>query len=207
MMNLIIITSSLAVFVVGLAFYYSRHQNAEDRLFSQEIESREDTPPEVLVDAAGRPPGDVSDDVNAILELYRRQNEAWCRGDGAAFAACYTEDADFIAFDGAHTIGRDRIAASHQELFDTFLKDTCLRGYVKRVRFLNASAAAVHVVSGTEFDQSGIVRRPSIQTHVAVMQNGEWLFSSFHNGRIDPIDAWSLPRKLWLGAQTVLFRR
>jgi len=136
----------------------------------------------------------------------RRDNEAWCEGDREKYASSFTENADFISFDGTHTIGRDKVATSHQELFDGFLKNTCLRGYIERIKFAD-DVAIVSVKSGTRFNGSETVRRPSIQTYVAVKENDEWLFSAFHNSRIDLVEDRNFLRLMWLGIETVVFRR
>jgi len=65
-------------------------------------------------------------DVNAISALLQQMLEGWNKGSGETFAAPFTEDADFVAFDGTYTKGRADIAESHQVLFDHFLRGTRL---------------------------------------------------------------------------------
>jgi uncharacterized protein (TIGR02246 family) len=151
--------------------------------------------------------GDVSAKVAAIERIYEIHNEAWCQGDGQLYASVFSTDADFISFDGTHTIGRENIATSHQELFDRFMGNTCLEGRLERVKFLVPNAAVVYVVSGTRFGTSEVVRRPSIQTYLAVEQDGHWRFASFHNGRIDRVEDRHFLRLVWLGLETFVLRR
>lgn len=49
-------------------------------------------------------------DEAALEQLERQQADAWARGDGAGFAATFTEDADFVAVDGSHLRGQMAIA-------------------------------------------------------------------------------------------------
>ena len=72
---------------------------------------------------------------------------AWGRGDGQAYGALFTDDAEYIAFDGAITKGRRTIADWHQQLFDTWLKGTRLVGQIDSLRFLGADTAVI-VASG-----------------------------------------------------------
>ncbi len=125
-------------------------------------------------------------DETAIRDLFRELLDAWGRGDGRAYGAYFTEDADYVAFDGSRTRGRPAIAESHQQLFDTWLKGTRLVGQVDGVRFLSSDVALVHATGGTLFpkQRDAKARRPSIQTLVAVKQHGEWRFAAFHNTRI-----------------------
>lgn len=60
----------------------------------------------------------------AIRELYQQTIDGWKKGSGDAFASPYTEDSDYIGFDGTHLKGRAEIASFHQMLFDKFLKGT-----------------------------------------------------------------------------------
>lgn len=129
-----------------------------------------------------------SADETALAELEQRQWRAWERADGKGFAATFTEAADFVAVTGEHIHGRDAIAESMQEGFDTFMADTRVRpAQERRVRFLSSSVAIV-ISSGVCVLRPGATEcRPqdlSIQTRTAVKRNDQWLFAAFHNSRM-----------------------
>jgi uncharacterized protein (TIGR02246 family) len=134
---------------------------------------------------ASSPTANPTDEA-AVRDLVAQLLAAWGRGDGQAYGVLFTEDAEYIAFDGSHTRGRQEIAASHQRLFDSWLKGTRLVGQIEHLRFLAPDVALIHATGGTIFprqrDQRG--RRPSIQTLVAVKREGAWRFIAFHNCRI-----------------------
>jgi uncharacterized protein (TIGR02246 family) len=127
-----------------------------------------------------------SADEAAILDLFRNLLDDWGRADGDAYGSRFTEDADYVAFEGTHTTGRKVIAASHQQLFDKWLKGTRLVGVVESVRFLGPDVALVHATGSTIFPGEDKPRpsRDSIQTLVAVKRDGRWIFTAFHNTRI-----------------------
>ncbi len=137
-------------------------------------------------------------DEAAIRALYQQQMDGWNRGDGNAFAAPYTEDADFIGFDGTHLKGRREIASWHQALFDTFLKGTRLVGKVRSVRFLTSDIAIMHAVGGTVMPgQSDLEpERNSIHMIVAIKRDGEWRFTAFQNSRAQFIGRPELAQQL-----------
>ncbi len=144
-------------------------------------------------------------DETAVRRLYEQMLAGWNQGSGEAFAAPFTEDADFIAFDGTHLERRDEIASVHQELFDKWLKGTQLTGEVS-VRFLGPEVALLVGRGGTVMRgrTESAPERDSIQTLVAVRTGGEWRLTSFHNTRVRPIGAkargallWLLTDKLW----------
>src|SRR5919197_6049431 len=83
-------------------------------------------------------------DAVQIRGLYLAAMRGWNVGSGEAFAAPFTDDADFVAFDGARFQGRDAIAAFHDPLFKTHLKGTRLIGDVTDVRFLARDVAVLH---------------------------------------------------------------
>ncbi|GAA3089533.1 SgcJ/EcaC family oxidoreductase [Nonomuraea salmonea] len=61
-----------------------------------------------------------------ITALLTRLADAWNAGDATAYAALFTEDADYITFDGTHTEGRAAIEAAHRWLFDGPLKGSTM---------------------------------------------------------------------------------
>jgi len=147
-----------------------------------------------------------SADEVAIRDLFWQLLEAWGRGDGYAYGALFTEDADYIAFDGSHTKGRREIASSHQQLFDKFLKGTRLTGRIESGRFPSPDVALVYTVGSTVMrgKSKPSPERDSIQTLVATKSDGEWLFAAFHNNRVRPIGRnpatfliWALTDLLW----------
>jgi uncharacterized protein (TIGR02246 family) len=112
--------------------------------------------------------------------------EAWNRGDSDAFAAPFTDDADFVAFEGTHLRGRAEIAAFHRDLFATVVKDTRLEGAVRFVRRVTPDVAVVHAwaqytnLPGLDEPVPG---RVSMQLFVAVNRNGVWRAAAVQNSR------------------------
>jgi uncharacterized protein (TIGR02246 family) len=141
-----------------------------------------------------------------IRALFEALLEDWGRGDGEAYGTRFTEDADYVAFDGTRTTGRQEISATHQRLFDIYLKGTRLTGRVLSIKFPSPDVALVHATGGTVM--RGKTRpspeRDSIQTLVAVREGVEWRFAAFHNTRIRPIGSnvatflvWAVTDRLW----------
>src|ERR671911_340446 len=144
-------------------------------------------------------------DEQAVRDLYTELMDGWNRGSGEDFAAVFTEDGDLVAFDGTHFKGRQEIAPFHQQLFDKWMKETRLVGQVEHVRFLSPDVALLHAVGGTVMrgKTEPSPERDSIQTLVAVRQNGEWRLAAFQNTRVRPIGnagtflVWALTDWLW----------
>ncbi len=138
-------------------------------------------------------------DQAAIRDLFEDLLDDWGRGDGESYGSRFTEDADYVAFDGTRTVGRQEIASSHQQLFDRFLKGTRLTGRILSIKFPSPEVALVHATGGTvmrgKTDPSP--ERDSIQTLVAVKEGGGWRFAAFHNSRIRPIGRGPLTFLLW----------
>ena len=141
-----------------------------------------------------------------ILTLFEDLLGDWGRGDGEAYGSRFTEDADYVAFDGSRTRGRREIAASHQQLFDRFLKGTRLTGRVLSIKFPSPEVAIVHATGGTVMrgKTEPSPERDSIQTLVAVREGAEWRFAAFHNSRVRPIGGnvvtfliWAITDRLW----------
>jgi uncharacterized protein (TIGR02246 family) len=80
----------------------------------------------------------------AIRDLTRHLADSWNGHDGAAYAAVFTEDSDYIAYDGTHLKGRSQNADHHQRLFDTVLRGTRLVFDQVGVRFVTPDVAVMH---------------------------------------------------------------
>ncbi|WP_163991255.1 SgcJ/EcaC family oxidoreductase [Pyxidicoccus caerfyrddinensis] len=138
-------------------------------------------------------------DERLLRERVHRMFDCWNRGDGHAYAAFYSEDCDYVAFDGRHLKGRSANAQLHQDLFDGFfLRGSRIEGDVESVRFVTPELAIVHASGGVKlrWQKKLAPGRRSRQTLVAVKQNGEWEFTAFHNTRIQPTRGLGLHRIL-----------
>ncbi|WP_244221971.1 SgcJ/EcaC family oxidoreductase [Corallococcus exercitus] len=129
----------------------------------------------------------------AIRERLLRLYECWNQGDAQAYAACFTEDVDYVAFDGSHIRGRQANAEAHQALFDGVLRGSTLDGEVKSLRFLAPDVALIHTegVVKLRWQRKAPKGRRSIQTTVAVKREGVWYFTAFQNTRIQPPNAFA----------------
>jgi len=65
-------------------------------------------------------------DAASVRRLTERLADAWARNDADAYAASFTEDSDYVAFDGTHLKGRAANAEHHRALFETVLRGTRL---------------------------------------------------------------------------------
>ncbi|MEZ4728227.1 MAG: SgcJ/EcaC family oxidoreductase [Caldilineaceae bacterium] len=128
-------------------------------------------------------------DETAIRHLFQQLMDAWAAGDAEAYGALFTEDADYIAFDGVNQKGRAAIIAGHKPLFERFLKGSRLTGEIGSLRWLAPDVALAHAL-GSIIDAGRSTPKPerlSSQTLVAVKEDGVWRFTAFHNTRVRPI--------------------
>jgi uncharacterized protein (TIGR02246 family) len=124
-------------------------------------------------------------DENAIRAIHRRMIDAWNAGDGAAFAAPFTDAADFVVWEGTHLKGRQEIAVFTQQIFDTVVKGSRLEGEVRFVRFLSPVLAVMHsVVRVTLRGQTkASPGRDSMELTVVTKRDGEWRGEGLMNAR------------------------
>ncbi|KWX00360.1 hypothetical protein TH66_16205 [Carbonactinospora thermoautotrophica] len=124
-----------------------------------------------------------------LRDVVSRMNESWTRGDADAYAALFTEDSDYVAFDGTRQRGRQANADSHRKLFAGVLKDSRLQGEVESIRLIAPDVAVVHAVGTVllAWHTRPARRRLSRQTLVLVRENGRWRITAFHNTRVRPV--------------------
>ena len=133
-----------------------------------------------------------------VRALLARLEERWQLGDAEGFAELFTEDADYVVFDGTRLTGRAAIADAHRPLFERFMKGSRLLVESADVRFLTDDVAVMctrgAIAKPSESTPSP--RRRSIQTLVAVRRDAGWSFASFQNTRERPFAKTLLGRVL-----------
>ena len=113
-----------------------------------------------------------------IRALLARLSEAWARGDGKTYAACFTEDCDYITFNCIHLHGRAENADLHEALFRTVLRGTRLSADIEKVKLLARDVAIVHTI--------GHGLKKSHQTYVLTKLGANWLINHFRTPRYNP---------------------
>ena len=126
---------------------------------------------------------DRSADEKALRDLFYQLLDGWNLGDGHAFAVPFTDDADYIVWNGRYLKGREAIAVGHQQIFDTFYRGSRLEGSIKSIRFLSDTIALLHL-QGRPQIPGQVLAAPeeySIQTLVAIKQAEGWRCTAFQN--------------------------
>ncbi len=129
----------------------------------------------------------------AILELGQALQDAWNRGDAAGYASLFTDDADFVAWNGSHGHGRPAIEDAHRRLFDGPLAgsrmalagDDPQSAPPQSLRFAHPDVA-IMITPGVVTLPSQSATGPghqSVQTFVLIKNGNDWRITAFHNTR------------------------
>ena len=126
-------------------------------------------------------------DEQALSVLFQQMIDGWNQGNGQAFAAPFTEDADYVIIDGMQIKGRETIAFGHQYIFDSVFQGSKMEGQVKSIRFLRPDIALLHAENVLRIPgQGGVVsEQPATLTIVAIRETSGWGFTAFQNTRIE----------------------
>ena len=124
-----------------------------------------------------------------LTELFDRMCASWTAGDSAAYGACFTEDTDYVSYDGTHARGRQAMVDDHDRLFRGVLTGSALVGRVESIRYLRPDVAVLHATGSVLMPWRARLpkRRLSRQTLVAVREDGAWRVAALHNGRVRPV--------------------
>ncbi|GAB2958364.1 SgcJ/EcaC family oxidoreductase [Nonomuraea fastidiosa] len=157
---------------------------ASDHSASDHSASDHSASGQALSPGQGASPGTASanGEYAEIATLLTRLAEAWNAGDATAYAALFTEDADYITFDGRLTQGRDAIESSHRWLFDGPLKGSTMAAPAD-TRFKRLADGAVLVISTGGTTLNGQLRTSTV-SFTAVRTPQGWRFASFQNTRV-----------------------
>ncbi len=129
----------------------------------------------------------------AVLDLGRALQGAWNRGDAAVYASLFTDDADFVAWNGSRGRGRQAIEDGHRRLFAGPLAgsrmvlvadgaDSVPPGSLRFVR----PDVAIMVIAGVVTPAGQRAAGPdhaSVQTFVLFKDGDRWRVTAFHNTR------------------------
>ncbi|BAU81223.1 hypothetical protein SLA_0268 [Streptomyces laurentii] len=128
-------------------------------------------------------------DDRLIRRLFDEFMRTWNAGDARAFGACFTEDSDYVSYDGTRAVGRARHQENHDRLFRGVLTDSVLVGEVESIRYLAPDVAIVHGTASVLMPWRSRLpeRRRSRQSVVVVRTDQGWRITAIHNGRVRPV--------------------
>ncbi|WP_375258899.1 SgcJ/EcaC family oxidoreductase [Citreimonas sp.] len=116
--------------------------------------------------------------------------DAWATRQGAAIAALFTEDADFVNVTGLWWHGRDAIAKPHDYALKSFFADTTLRIGRAETRYIGTDVAVVRArlhLRGQRAPDGGKARdRQTIITAILQRRPDGWLAVSAQNTEVSP---------------------
>ncbi|MFG1964815.1 SgcJ/EcaC family oxidoreductase [Nonomuraea sp. NPDC049028] len=129
-------------------------------------------------------------DLAAIRTVLQRSQDAWNRGDGAAYGACFSDDATDVTFVGTVYHGGAEIGRAHQALFDSFLKGTQLVMEILEIRRYGADTAVV--VTRGEVVKGAPKKLGKLATYTLVREaDGQWCIAAVqktkHKGLMEAV--------------------
>jgi uncharacterized protein (TIGR02246 family) len=130
----------------------------------------------------------TNDDIQ-IRSLFDDMLAAWTRGDAQGYGACFTEDSDYVSFDGTRAEGRQPMVDSHDKLFRGVLAGSALVGEIESIRYVSDDVAVVHANGSVLMPWRRTLprRRLSRQTLVVRREGDGWRIAALHNGRVRPV--------------------
>jgi uncharacterized protein (TIGR02246 family) len=118
----------------------------------------------------------------ALEAIVARLEAAWNAGDGRAFAAPFSPDADFVTIRAEHFRGREAIAQGHDAIFRTIYAGSVNHYTIGGLRLLRPDVALVHVHAMLNVPSGPVAGRHSARfSLVAIREAGSWQIASFHN--------------------------
>lgn len=128
-------------------------------------------------------------DDEQLRALFAQMCQAWTDGDAAAYGACFTEDSDYVSFDGSRATGRASVVDSHDKLFRGVLFGSALVGEVESIRHISDDVALLYGTGSvrTAWRSHPPKGRLTRNTIVAVRTGAGWRFTAIHNGRVRPM--------------------
>ncbi|MGV9328589.1 SgcJ/EcaC family oxidoreductase [Streptosporangium sandarakinum] len=149
----------------------------------------------------GSASGTRTGDTAQIEKLFTDFMAAWTAGDAQAFGELFTDDSDYVSYDGTVARGRRTHQHNHDKLFRGVLAGSALVGDLESVRYPTPDVAIAHGTASVLMPWRSTLprRRLSRQTIVAVRTETGWKIDAIHNGRVRPVtvpEPDSLPSRM-----------
>jgi uncharacterized protein (TIGR02246 family) len=140
-------------------------------------------------------------DDRQIRQLFDQFMQTWTAGDARAFGACFTEDSDYVSYDGTRAVGRAQHQDNHDRLFRGVLAGSALTGELESIRHIAPDVAIIHGTASVLMPWRSRLpeRRRSRQSIIVVRTEQGWRITAIHNGRVRPItvpDPDALPSRM-----------
>lgn len=121
-------------------------------------------------------------DEAGVRALYFSILAAWNRRDAAGMAGLFTDDGTVVGFDGSQNTGRGEIESTQRMIFEHHMTGRYV-GIFRDARFLSDDVALARMVAGVVPDGQDDINPEinSVQSLVAVRQEGRWLAAHYHN--------------------------
>jgi uncharacterized protein (TIGR02246 family) len=118
-----------------------------------------------------------------IAETVVEQLEAaWNAADGAAFAAPFEPDAEFVNVRGDPHTGRQAIAAGHDGIFSTIYAGSTVRYSVLQARELGDGVILAHISGKLDVPAGPMAGETNALASIVLIRDGdEHRVAAFHN--------------------------
>ena len=120
-------------------------------------------------------------DETQIRDLYQRTLDSW--QDAAAYAQCFTPDADYIIGNGKLERGWKEIVEGQEIIFSAWARNSSLEGWIDRIRFLTSDVATLIAYGHIVFNhhRSSDDNKRTIYTLTAQKLDDAWTFVAYQN--------------------------
>ncbi|MEV6557518.1 SgcJ/EcaC family oxidoreductase [Nocardia sp. NPDC051756] len=130
----------------------------------------------------------TTDDM-AVKEVFQQLQRTWTANDAQAFGALFTEDSDYVSYDGTRAIGRNQHQHNHDQLFRGVLAGSALTGDLESIRYITPDVAVLYGTASVLMPWRSRLpkRRLSRQTLVLLRTENGWKITAIHNARVRPV--------------------
>lgn len=135
----------------------------------------------------------LRDLVNRMPVVFSESRHTDAEGFRNLFYEIYTTDCDYITFAGDYLQGVEANIVAHEALNRLkIFRGAVLEAHVRQISFLSDDVGLIHSEGGIRFRwQNSLPKsRRSIQTIIAVREEGRWKVRAFQNTRIKGLRWW-----------------
>ncbi|MCB0826209.1 MAG: SgcJ/EcaC family oxidoreductase [Armatimonadetes bacterium] len=134
--------------------------------------------------------GELQTKEDAVKGVLHQLETAWAKSDAKAFAAAFSEDADFTVWSGMRIKTRVVIEEGHKGIFEGPYKGTQMVLKIDLIRWYGDNVAVV-LTQGKLMKGSEDLKRDGKQT-IAMSKHGDkWLIDTFQNTIVQD---WTPPK-------------
>ena len=126
-----------------------------------------------------------TEDETAFKQIVQSMQDGWNAKNGVLFASRFADNCDYVVVNGMFIKTKTAVAQGHQNIFNTFYRETTLELNLKDARYLTSDVAVAHVTGRLYGNVYGKYEESKAIITLTLQKKADgWAIEAFQNTHI-----------------------